>query len=58
MKVRYTIYNENCLPVFDVVIPHVDCVYYQKNSIEIYLEDGNLDTFPLKGLDFTLEVFR
>ena len=58
MKVRYTIYNENCLPVFDVVIPRVDCVYYQKTSIEIYLEDGNLDTFPLKGLDFTLEVLR
>ena len=58
MKVRYTIYNVNCIPVYDVIIPHVDCVLYQRSSIEIYLIDGNLDTFPLKGLDFTLEVIR
>lgn len=58
MRVRYTVYDQNCIPVYDVIIPHVDCVFYQKSCVEIYMIDGNLDTFPLKGFDFTLEVMR
>ena len=58
MKVRYTIYDENYRPVYDVIMSHVDCVLYQKSSIEIYKVDGTLNTFSLEGFDFTLEVIR
>ena len=57
MKVRYTIYNVNCLPVYDVIIPRVDCVYYEKHCFSLYMLDGSRQDFPLTALDFTLEVY-
>lgn len=56
MKVRYTIYNKNCLPVYDVIIPRVDSVYYGKHCFSLYMQDGSRQDFPLTALDFTLEV--
>lgn len=58
MKVRYTIYNQNCLPVYDIIIPRVDNVYYEKHCFSLYMEDGGRQDFPLTALDFTLEVIR
>lgn len=58
MKVRYAIYNCNCLPVYDVVIPRVDTVYYEKRCFSLYMEDGRRQDFPLTSCDFTLEVIE
>lgn len=58
MKVRYTVYNQNSLPVYDVIIPRVDYVYYDKHSFSLYKEDGSREDFPLVVLDFTWEVIR
>lgn len=56
MKVRYIVYNENCLPVYDLIIPRVDCIYYEKRCFSLYMKDGSRQDFPLTDLDFTLEV--
>ena len=56
MRVRYIVYNEHCLPVYDVIIPHVDNVFYEKYCFSLYKEDGSREDFPLTSLDFTLEV--
>ena len=58
IKVRYTIYNENCLPVYDIIIPRVDNVFYEKHCISLYKDDGTREDFPLTVMDFTLEVIR
>lgn len=58
MKVRYVVYDLNSIPVYDVVIPHVDCVYYEHSCFSLYMEDGSSQDFPLSSVDFTLEVIR
>lgn len=56
MKVRYIVYNQNSMPVYDIIIPRVDCVYYEKHCFSLYMLDGSRQDFPLTALDFTLEV--
>lgn len=58
MKVRYTIYNQNSLPVYDIIIPCVDDIYYEKHCLTLYKEDGSREDFPLISKDFIVEVIR
>lgn len=58
MKVRYVVYDRHSIPVYDVVIPRVDGVYYERHCFYLYMDDGSRQDFLLTALDFTLEVIR
>lgn len=58
MKLHYVIYGKSGIPVYEIQIPHVDSVFTDKREVFVLRHSGVLESLPLTGQDYDLEVYE